>query len=123
MIAQTESRLAIELGVTRAAIYQWRKDYADAPLGKDTDEWKTFIERRGLRQRSTNNQRTSLHKDAEEYLAQSELMLGWACGRVGKLSTQHTQQFDAEKRKMLPIFERLYDILDAALAEQSHLPK
>lgn len=123
MIAQTESRLAIELGVTRAAIYGWRKDYPDAPLGKDTEAWESFIERHALRQRSSSNLRRELHKEGEEHIAQAELEFARACGRVGKLSPKHYQIFDKERGKMLPQIERLYEILDEALAEVSHLPK
>jgi hypothetical protein len=123
MVCNTESRLAIELGVTRAAIYGWRKEYADAPLGKDTVEWESFIERHGLRQHSTRNFRRDLHKEAETNIAMAELELGRAGGRVRELAPKFYEVYEDERRKLLPHFERLYEIIDEALAEVSHLPK
>ncbi len=111
LTARTEAELAECLGVTRATVYQWRRDHTDAPPGRDLHEWRGFIAAKQLGTKSKGAGRYSPRAEVEESILRAEASLFHAESALAKISALKAKEFQAQRRRMAAQFEKLWHIV------------
>ena len=110
---RTDTALARVLGVTRAALRDWRRDFPmSAPATRDVAEWENFIAANALGSRSTGRQLTPRGTAAAlvDLLMHAEVALGRAQLLVDARMPAHADRFLAARRRVAEILTPLFGI-------------
>jgi hypothetical protein len=112
MITKTETQLAKALGYTRAALAQWRKDYLDAPSGRDVVKWRTFLTEHNLGQTRRENTKAAAAAAADKLVLQALASLCVAEQIVSKHNQAKGAAFRSARIQANPICDQLFTIIE-----------
>jgi hypothetical protein len=110
MDAKNETALARELGCTRAAIAQWRRDHLDAPMGRNVGEWREFLTVHRLGRKVRGSAEWRAVAATQELLLGSEVALH-AFERAMGTNQKKVAAVRQIRGRMAPLYDKLHALI------------